>query len=45
MDKNKKIAENEQPAHVNLIVVMLKGVFYTEKGILMNSRPVEMGHK
>ena len=43
MDKNKKIAKNEQSAHANLIVVMLKGIFYTEKGIPMNSGPVEMG--
>ena len=43
VDKNKKIAENEQSARANLIVVMLKGIFYTEKGIPMNSGPVEMG--
>ena len=44
MDKNKKIAENEQSARANLIV-MLKGIFYTEKGILINYRPVEMGRQ
>ena len=44
-DKNRKIAENEQSARANLIVVMLKGIFYTEKGIPMNSGPVEMGRQ
>ena len=44
-DKNRKVAENEQSACANLIVVMLKGIFYTEKGIPMNSGPVEMGRQ
>jgi hypothetical protein len=44
-DKNKKIAKNEQSAHANLIVVMLKGIFYTAKGILMSSGLVKMGQQ
>ena len=44
-DKNEKIAENEQSARVNRITVMLKSLFHTQKGIPMNSRPVEMGHQ
>jgi hypothetical protein len=41
-DKNRKIAENEQSARANLIVVMLKGLFYTQKGIPTKSGPVAM---
>jgi len=43
--KNEKIAENEQLACANLITVMLKSLFHTQKGIPMNSGLVEMGHQ
>ena len=44
-DKNEKNAENEQSARANLIVVMLKSLFYTKKGIPTNSGAVEMGRQ
>ena len=43
--KNEKIAKNKQSAHANLIVVMLKSLFYTKKGIQTNSGAVEMGRQ
>ena len=43
--KNEKIAENEQLARENLVVVILKSLFYTKKGIQTNSGAVEMGRQ
>ena len=43
--KNLKNAEIKQLAHANLITVMLRCLFYTTKGIPMNSRAIEIGHQ
>jgi hypothetical protein len=40
-----KNAEIKQSARANLITVMLRCLFYTTKGIPMNSGAIEIGHQ